>query len=300
MVPCTIASGECAIATQGSTALCAWREHNSRIHGGLPFAHAFRRDSLPALLMADTSRSIFRDTVEKTARVRCYGYDQFHLWKEESLILRPIDREFASLPSRLILKRFIYRRHQDDPIIYKVNLAKLSPASKTLTSEKLFSKEYSIADVQFIHDGSILFTANRDNPYAWSLYKYSLTDYSLAQIASNVSYDANLIRTGNVFLFGVADEQGVRPMVYDPATGKTREFSLPSSGSLETAGKVVTTLKNGLSGVFLLERAGTRTHISFGFTEAPTGNRQLATIHISRMVAMIGCLKQRARQTLES
>ncbi len=144
----------------------------------------------------------------------------------------------------------------DDPIIYRVDMASLSKTTKSFTSAKLFSREYSIADVQFVDSDSILFIANRDNPYAWSLYRYSISGQSLTKIAGDVSYDVNLSKTGAVFTYGVADAKGVRPMMYNPATGSITEFDFPREGTTESRGKAVTTLKNNLTGVFLLEKSG--------------------------------------------
>jgi dipeptidyl aminopeptidase/acylaminoacyl peptidase len=139
-----------------------------------------------------------------------------------------------------------------EPTLYRVNLAALS--GTTLASEKMFSRKYSVADMLFTDDDTILFIANRDNPYAWALYQLSLDTYALTKVADNVSYAVNVEKAGNAYLFATADEQGVRPALYDPALGTVSYFDLPVKESLATEGKAVK-LAKGLSGVFLLEKS---------------------------------------------
>lgn len=143
----------------------------------------------------------------------------------------------------------------DHPTFYKVDLTTLS-GNTTLPSKKFFSKGYSIADMEWKDSDTLLYIANRDNPYEWALYEYTLSKNSLKKISSNVSYAVNLIKVGDLFLFGEADEKGVRPALYDPATGSISHFDLPAVLATPVKGKVVTTLKNGVSGTFFLERSG--------------------------------------------
>jgi dipeptidyl aminopeptidase/acylaminoacyl peptidase len=143
---------------------------------------------------------------------------------------------------------------KNHPTPYLVDLASLS--NGTLVSEKMLSKEYTVGEITWKDNNTILFIANRDNTYAWALYELNLDTYALKKVSDNASYDSFIQKSGSVFLFGINDSRGVRPGIYDTATGKVREFSFPSSSPEETKGKAVTTLKNGLSGVFLLEPSG--------------------------------------------
>jgi dipeptidyl aminopeptidase/acylaminoacyl peptidase len=137
------------------------------------------------------------------------------------------------------------------PTFYKVDLEKLS--GTTLVSTKMFAKEYTIADVVWKDNDTLLYIANRESPYNWDLYEYTISTGALKKVVHNVSYAVNLKKVGEEYLYAEVDENGTRPKVYNPTTRTTRAFSLPSSPALTSLGKRVTSLKNGLSGVFLLE-----------------------------------------------
>src|SRR3989344_5839979 len=64
---------------------------------------------------------------------------------------------------------------KNHPTFYRVDLGKLNPANTALTSSKMFAREYSIADMVWEDNDTILYVANRENPYQWSLYQYTLT-----------------------------------------------------------------------------------------------------------------------------
>lgn len=157
-------------------------------------------------------------------------------------------------------KRLIYINDGAGPkTLYEADLTSLS--NGTLESERLFSKNYEVADVIFKDNDSIFFIANRDNPYAWALYELNLSTYALKKIASDVSYDDNLRLIGlpgqgGKLLFHYADQSGVRPAVYNLATQKVEEFQLPAGNGTPSQGVKVATLKEGLYGTFLLESSG--------------------------------------------
>jgi dipeptidyl aminopeptidase/acylaminoacyl peptidase len=140
---------------------------------------------------------------------------------------------------------------KNHPTLYKVDLASLS--GSTLVSSKMFAREYDIADVGWISTDTLLFVANRDNPYAWALYEYTISSGALKKVADNVSYGVNLKKVGEEFYYAEASSKGVRGKIYNPSTKKVRGFDIPSSPALESNGKLVKSLKHGLSGVFLLE-----------------------------------------------
>lgn len=160
-------------------------------------------------------------------------------------------RIFAFSPdSKTLLYLNDIKKH---PVPYKVSLDSLNPASDTFTSGRLFSRDYVVADMLWLDSDKLLFSANRENPYQWNLYEYTLSTGGLRTIATDVSYATNLKKSGSFILFSEANATGIRPKVYDPASGITHSLALPPIASLETKGKVVTTLKGGVSGVFLLE-----------------------------------------------
>lgn len=144
----------------------------------------------------------------------------------------------------------------DETTPYRVDLSLLGTNGKELSSAKMFTKKYTVADIIFKDNGTVWFIANRDNPYAWSLYEYSLLSYTLTKLADNVSYADNMRKVGNYLLFHQADETGVRPALYNIDTKTVQHFLLPEEDVEKTEGKVVTDLKGGLSGVFLLESSG--------------------------------------------
>lgn len=151
---------------------------------------------------------------------------------------------------------------RDHPTLYRVDMDALGSLGNVLPSERLFSREYSVADVVWKDTDSIFYVANRDNPYAWGLYELDIETYSLKKLADNVSYADTMWRlpaqagNGEKLLFAESDERGVRPALYNLATGAVEHFALPKKEALATDGQVVTTLKAGLSGVFLLEESG--------------------------------------------
>jgi dipeptidyl aminopeptidase/acylaminoacyl peptidase len=141
---------------------------------------------------------------------------------------------------------------KNHPTLYSVDLS-VPPTNGTLRSTKLFTREYTVADVAWVDSETILFIANRENPYLWTLYQYSLKANTLAKIQDNADYSTNIERAGSVFLFGETTQTGTRPAIYDHATKIVRYFTLPTTDALSSEGKVVTTLKHNLGGVFLLE-----------------------------------------------
>lgn len=139
---------------------------------------------------------------------------------------------------------------------YRVNLASLASSSGKLPSEKMFSRRYTVADFLFKDNNTVWFIANRDGPYAWALYEYSLKTYDLKKISDHVSYADNMRRIGDrLLLFHTAGQYGVRPAFYDLSSKEVRFFKLPAENTLASKGKAVK-LKGGLSGVFLLESSG--------------------------------------------
>lgn len=138
------------------------------------------------------------------------------------------------------------------PTLYRVDLT-TPPQAGVLKSTKMFTRDYTVADVIWKDDNTLLFIANRDNPYNYALYQYSLHTHELKKLRDNASYATRLTRIGNLILFSEITDSGVRPVFYHTETGLFKNFNLPDTGAKKIQGKVVTTLKEGLSGVFFLE-----------------------------------------------
>lgn len=145
---------------------------------------------------------------------------------------------------------------KNHPTLYKVDLTKLGTNGKELPTSKMFAKDYTVADVQFADNDTLLFTANRESPHVWNLYRYTISTGALKKVADNVSYAVNLNKAGSVFLFAEAGEYGIRPKMYNPTTGAVSQFGHPFGNSEPTKGKEIVKLAGGLSGVFLLEPSG--------------------------------------------
>lgn len=139
---------------------------------------------------------------------------------------------------------------KNHPTLYSVPLKSLSRSA--LQSTRLFSRDYTVADVMWLDADTLLFIANREGPHQWSLYRYSVQSGTLKKIADNVSYDENLKRIGNLVLLSEVSERGVRPTLYDIESGALTYLNLPARTTEETLGKSVK-LAQGLTGVFLLE-----------------------------------------------
>lgn len=154
--------------------------------------------------------------------------------------------------SRTLLYLDDIKKH---PTLYRVDLSTLDPNSNTFVSSRLFTREYVVADMGWKDEDTILFIANRENPYLWALYEYRISTNTLRKIADNVSYAVNLRKIGDLFLYSEVSETGVRPKIYDPGTDTVYSFSLPPVSTTKTRGKVVTTLATGLTGIFLLEKS---------------------------------------------
>lgn len=142
---------------------------------------------------------------------------------------------------------------KNHPTLYKVDLTKLGSKGTELPTSKMFAKEYTVADVQFADNDTLLFIANRESPHAWALYRYTISTGELKKVADNASYAVTLSKAGEVFLYAEAGPYGVRPKMYSPKTNTVSQFTHSFENADKTAGKEVVKLANGLSGVFLLE-----------------------------------------------
>jgi len=120
-------------------------------------------------------------------------------------------------------KRLLYLDDKDNyPTLYLVNLNPLS--KKPLPGTKLFSKNYSVADFQFLDDDNIVFVANRDNIYRFSLYKFNIPTKKLTKIADDISYGQRVKKEGSNLIFLQIINNSVVPVLYNTSSGKLKYF----------------------------------------------------------------------------
>ena len=154
-------------------------------------------------------------------------------------------RLFAFSPDEL---RLIYL---DDapgfPTLYNVPLGAL--AGERLAGERLIGKSYSVADFLPLDATTTLFTANRDHPLQWSLYRYETPKGTLQKISDGASYGATLRRMGNLVSYVKIAEDGTRLAFYD-LPSKT---AFAMEGSAAAQNSVISEPVNigGLSGVYM-------------------------------------------------
>ncbi|MCX6713755.1 MAG: DPP IV N-terminal domain-containing protein, partial [Candidatus Vogelbacteria bacterium] len=121
-------------------------------------------------------------------------------------------------------KRLLYLDDKDNyPTLYLVNLNPLS--KQPLPGTKLFSKNYSVADFQFLDDDNIVFVANRDNPYRFSLYKFNIITKNLIKIADDISYSQRVKKEGGNLVFLQIKNNSVIPVIYNLPSGKLKYFT---------------------------------------------------------------------------
>ena len=114
--------------------------------------------------------------------------------------------------------------------LYSVDLTKLpkltNKATTTFASTQLTLKPYDVTDFIYWDANTIYFTANRDNPYDWALYKYSVSAQTVVKIADNVSYNDTMKRNGQYILFIQIHKNSVDPMIYDTVSGTVQQLPI--------------------------------------------------------------------------
>ncbi|PIR85336.1 hypothetical protein COU15_01210 [Candidatus Kaiserbacteria bacterium CG10_big_fil_rev_8_21_14_0_10_45_20] len=143
------------------------------------------------------------------------------------------------------------------PTVHTVSLSSLS--GSVLKSTQLFTRAYTVADVVWKDSDTLLYIANRESPYQWSLYEYTLSKNKLEKIDDSISYATPLQRIESDFLLAKNDSRGLYPVVYRGHSKTIETFNLPTTAPIKTLGVEVGTLIEDLKGVYLREE-GAKSH----------------------------------------
>ncbi|MBA3788828.1 alpha/beta fold hydrolase [Patescibacteria group bacterium] len=106
--------------------------------------------------------------------------------------------------------------------LYAVNMKDL--ATTGLTGTQVTAKKYTIEDMQWEDNSSIVFSANRDNPMQWSLYELNLGTYTLKKIVDSPAYNQPMHALGSNILFQTADANGRLTKVFNTLTKTVSAF----------------------------------------------------------------------------
>jgi hypothetical protein len=82
-----------------------------------------------------------------------------------------------------------------------------------------------VADFQFLDDDNIVFVANRDNPYRFSLYKYNLITKKLTKIDDDLSYNQRVKKESSNLIYLKIINNSVVPVIYNVGSGKIKYFT---------------------------------------------------------------------------
>ncbi len=135
------------------------------------------------------------------------------------------------------------------PTLYLVDLSNGLPAN--LAGRQLITKKYTVSDFLFWDNNSIIFSANRENPHLWSLYRLQISSGKLEKVADNVSYAQKMRRAGDFLIFTKIDENLATPVLYQPDDKQTLSFvGLPKPTKRKTESESVS-LGGGLHGVMV-------------------------------------------------
>ncbi|MFA5933724.1 MAG: prolyl oligopeptidase family serine peptidase [Candidatus Paceibacterota bacterium] len=148
-------------------------------------------------------------------------------------LMREGNRLISFAPSE---KFFVYMDDRSGfQTLYKVSL----PIQDKVTETQLISKKYTVTDFIVWDDNTIFFTANREAPYEWNLYKYDIEKETVKKVIGNVSYGPSLLRVHDMLMFSVIHSTQADPTFYDPATNKIRELSLVQASNAPINQKAV-------------------------------------------------------------
>ena len=133
------------------------------------------------------------------------------------------------------------------PTLYEVSLSSLATAG--IAGSQMITKPYSVSDFIWKDNGTLLFTANRENALSYSLYSYAPVSGALTKVADNISYDAGMLKVGQNVLFSRIQGPARIVSSYNLISGAITNFSVPGFATEANApGQIV---KAGeLSGVW--------------------------------------------------
>lgn len=149
--------------------------------------------------------------------------------------------------------------------LYEVSLGALSrtttaaAATAALQGTRITSKPYAIADMQWLTNSSIIFSANRANPLDWAFFTLNLATYAISQVTDAASYGYPMQKIGGKVVLQTADAAGRETRVYDPVAHTLSTFMLPGISNTVVASKNRAVTAAGLNGAYLPAAAATST-----------------------------------------
>lgn len=111
------------------------------------------------------------------------------------------------------------------PTLHLVQMSTLATAG--IVGRPIITRPYSVSEFTWRNNATVLFTANRESRYDWSLYAYTLETKDLQKVTDNIAYDAAFIKAGNRVIFNRIIGDARIPHIYDLTTGTTAAFSIP-------------------------------------------------------------------------
>lgn len=146
------------------------------------------------------------------------------------------------------------------PTPYLVDLTKLS--GETFKGVRMITKNYSVSNVLFMDADTMYYIANRDNSEIWSLYKLTLSTYTLTKIVDNISFDEPLRRFGDMISFVKINPGSLDPMLYDTKTETLKTWmGLPLTAKGVPTSKYTTGTWGGFKGTLMIPDAPSKTLI---------------------------------------
>jgi dipeptidyl aminopeptidase/acylaminoacyl peptidase len=164
-------------------------------------------------------------------------------------------REFAFSPDSTKLLYLDDRSGRQT--LYEVDLAKLSKtttaaAIKTaMQGTQITSKPYDIADMQWLTNSSIIFSANRNGPLEWGFFTLNLNTYAVAQVTDYAAYTYPMIKVGGKIVLQTADALGRQTRVYDPVAKTLLPLLVPGAEAAVTPSTNQAVKAGSLSGVYM-------------------------------------------------
>lgn len=142
------------------------------------------------------------------------------------------------------------------PSLYSVDLTGLPPKAGRMPGKQITSRNYTIADFLVWDKHIIYFTANRESPHLWSLYKFNTATQNVVKIAGNISYNQRMHRIGDQLLFLQIKNNSTIPVLYDPmitlASGQAFSYFSAFPANPPLAGYTEKEIKLGkLNGVLM-------------------------------------------------
>jgi dipeptidyl aminopeptidase/acylaminoacyl peptidase len=123
-------------------------------------------------------------------------------------------------------KKLIYLDDRDG--VLSLYMSPVTTTHASITSTKLALGGCEINDFIFTDSNTLYYIANtKDNPYAWSLYRYVFSTGEDSILATNVSYVDPLHYIGHAIVFNEQQAQGYGPVMYNVLTKKVSTFSVP-------------------------------------------------------------------------